>query len=335
MINQRKIAIYIDVIFCVVVLPLIIFISPIQRMYEDARVFTIILIVFIYLTYAAYRKFRIPRLIMQRKYFQVALFFLVMIGMTRHLAHFPVDDAFMAKFGDGASMIISTRRQRVWLIFLVVSGFSLVIDLIFELFKQVLAMKELETAKNKAELALYKAQIDPHFMFNSLNTIYGMIVNGSDRTEEAFVKFSDILKYTYDSTGQDFVDMERELDYIGNFMDFQSIRCGGHTKVEWDCEVDDVSARIPPMILITFVENAFKYGASPTKDCIIRIRTKVSEGRLLFETENSVIRKPESVKSGIGIENCRQRLNLLYPDRHVLEVYQENDIYKVRLTIEL
>lgn len=105
--------------------------------------------------------------------------------------------------------------------------------------------------------------------------------------------------------------------------------------MEWDCEVDDVSARIPPMILITFVENAFKYGASPTKDCIIRIRTKVSEGRLLFETENSVIRKPESVKSGIGIENCRQRLNLLYPDRHVLEVYQENDIYKVRLTIEL
>lgn len=335
MINQRKIAIYIDVIFCVLVLPLIIFISPIQRMYEDARVFTIILIVFIYLTYAAYRKFRIPRLIMQRKYAQVVVFFIIMIGLTGHLAHFPVDDAFMMKFGDGAPMIISTRRQRVWLIFLVVSGFSLVIDLIFELFKQVLAMKELETAKNKAELALYKAQIDPHFMFNSLNTIYGMIVNGSDRTEEAFVKFSDILKYTYDSTGQDFVDMERELDYIGNFMDFQSIRCGGHTRVEWECKVDDDSVRIPPMILITFVENAFKYGASSTRDCIIRIRTEVSEGRLLFETENRVMRRQESVKTGIGIENCRQRLNLLYPDRYVLEVSQENDIYKVRLTIEL
>lgn len=335
MINQRKIAIYIDVIFCVVVLPLIIFISPIQRMYEDARVFTIILIIFIYLTYAAYRKFRIPRLIMQRKYAQVVVFFIIMIGLTGHLAHFPVDDAFMMKFGDGAPMIISTRRQRVWLTFLVVSGFSLVIDLMFELFKQVLAMKELETAKNKAELALYKAQIDPHFMFNSLNTIYGMIVSGSDRAEEAFVKFSDILKYTYDSTGQDFVDMDRELDYIGNFMDFQAMRCGGHTKVEWECEVDDHSARIPPMILITFVENAFKYGASPTKDCIIRIRTKVSEGRLLFETENRVMRRQESVKSGIGIENCRQRLSLLYPDRHVLEVSQENDIYKVKLEIEL
>jgi sensor histidine kinase YesM len=335
MINQRKIAIYIDVIFCVVVLPLIIFISPIQKMYEDARLFTVILIVFIYLTYAAYRKFRIPWLVMQRKYGQVLVFFIIMMGLTGHLAHFPVDDAFMAKFGDSASMIISTRRQRVWLIFLVVSGFSLVIDLIFELFKHVLAMKELETAKNKAELALYKAQIDPHFMFNSLNTIYGMIVSGSDRTEEAFVKFSDILNYTYDSTGQDFVGMDRELDYIGNFMDFQAMRCGGHTKVEWECEVDDDSAQIPPMILITFVENAFKYGASPTKDCIIRIRTKVSEGRLLFETENRVIRKPESVKPGIGIENCRQRLNLLYPDRHVLEVSQENDIYKVRLTIEL
>lgn len=335
MINQRKIAIYIDLIFCIVVLPLVIFISPIQRMFEDARAFTVILVVFIYLTYAAFRRFRIPRLVMQKKYAQVVVFFVIMMLLTWNLAHFPVDDAFMMKFGDRASMILSTRRQRVWLTFLVVSGFSLVIDLMFELFKQVLAMKELETAKNKAELALYKAQIDPHFMFNSLNAIYGMIVSGSERTEEAFVKFSDILKYTYDSTGQDFVDMERELDYIGNFMDFQAMRCGGHTRVEWECEVDDKSVRIPPMILITFVENAFKYGASSTRDCSIRIRTKVSEGCLLFETENTVMRRPESVKSGIGIENCRQRLNILYPDRHVLEISQENDIFRVRLKIEL
>ena len=335
MINQRKIAIYIDVIFCLVVLPMIIFISPIQRMFESARAFTLILVAFIYLTYAAYRMVRIPRLIMQRKYLHVVVFFIIMIGVAGGLAHFPVDDAFLLKFGEDASMIISMRRQRVWLIFLVVSGFSLVIDLIFELFKKVLAMQELEAAKSKAELALYKAQIDPHFMFNSLNAIYGMIISSSERTEEAFVKFSDILKYTYDSTGQDMVDMERELDYIGNYIDFQAIRYGEHTGVDWTYSLEDSYVLIPPMILITFVENAFKYGASSTRDCRIRIHAEVADGKLLFETENRILRRPEAGKRGIGIENCRQRLELLYPGRYVLEISDGNEVYKVRLTIEL
>ena len=335
MINQRKIAIYIDLIFCAVVLPLVLSIIPIERMFENARIFTSILVAYMYITYAAYRKVRVPGLIMQGRYVHAAVFVTAMFGLTWLLAHFPINDDFMMRLGDDASMVSANRRQRVWFLFLVLSGFSLVIDLMFELFKQMLARQEIEEAKNKAELALYKAQIDPHFMFNSLNAIYGMIVSGSQRTEEAFVKFSDILKYIYDSTGQDLVDMERELDYIGNYIDFQAMRYGSCTQVEWDRTIEDKGVKIPPMILITFVENAFKYGASSTKACRIGIRTSVAGGVLRFETENRVMRRPESGKKGIGIGNCRQRLELLYKDRYDLEMTEKEGVFRVRLSIEL
>lgn len=336
MVSQRRIAIYIDLIFCCVVLPLVLSIIPLEKMFVSSRVFTVIMVLYMYLIYALYRRVRVPRLIMKRKFGKVVLFFSLMLGMTWLLAHFPLTDDFIMRLPDGEIPRVSAhRRQRVWFIFLVVSGFSLVIDLTFELFRQVIARKEVEEAKNRAELALYKAQIDPHFMFNSLNAIYGMIVSGSDRTEEAFVKFSDMLKYAYDHTGKDLVEVDRELEYIGNYIDFQSLRYGGHTVVDWECVVEDHSAMIPPMILITFVENAFKYGASSSRDCRISIRTEVRGGGILFETENRIMRRPPAGNAGIGIENCRRRLELLYQDRFSLDISEDEDVFGIRLSVAL
>jgi len=335
-IDHKRISIYIDMVFCLVVLPMVVSIIPIEKMFESSTIFTVVLIAFLYVTYFLYRKVRIPSLLMRKKFLPAAVFIAILLVMTSLLAHFPLTDDFIMRIPEKDIPRISAHRaQRVWFLFLVVSGFSLSIDLTFELFRQVIARKEVEEAKDKAELSLYKAQINPHFLFNSLNTLYGMIVSGSERTEEAFVKFTEMLKYMYDNPTEDKISIAKEFEYIGNYVDFQSLRHNGHTMVEWMCCVDNASVQIPPMLLITFVENAFKYGSSSSHDCTIKIMACVKDGVLVFETENAVMTRPPTGKNGIGIENCRSRLELLYPGRYVLEVGEDNGVFKVRLTVEL
>lgn len=335
-INPKKINLYIDIIFCVVVLPLVLSLIPIERMFANATIFTVVLIIFLYAVYFLFRRIRVPALIMKKRYTSAIFFILMLIVSTFFLAHFPLSNDFVSRIPESDIARISAHRaQRVWFLFLVVSGFSLVIDLTFELFHQVLARKDVEEARNKAELSLYKAQINPHFLFNSLNTIYGMIVSRSESTEEAFIKFSDMLKYMYDHPTDDLIDVEREFEYIGNYIDFQELRHNGRTHVEWNSDVDDQGASIPPMLLITFVENAFKYGSSSSQDCRIKINAHVSNRMLVFETVNQIMRKSTGSNGGIGIKNCRNRLDLLYPDRYTLDIKEDNDYYHVKLTIEL
>ena len=154
------------------------------------------------------------------------------------------------------------RTQTVWFFFLIVTGFSLAIELTFELFRQILSKQEIEAEKNKAELALYKAQINPHFLFNTLNALYGLVLTKSDKTESAFIQFSNILKYMYAQTTSETIPVCNEIDYIRQYVDLQALRLNKHTHISFETQTDDDQAPIPPMILITFVENAFKYGTS-------------------------------------------------------------------------
>lgn len=335
-VNPKKISLCIDMVFCLVVLPLVLSIIPIEKMFANSTIFTVVLIGFLYALYFLYRKVRIPSLLMNRKFLQSAVFVSILLVVTSLLAHFPLTDDFLMRLPEGEIPRVSAHRaQRVWFLFLVVSGFSISIDLTFELFRQVIARKEIEVAKDKAELSLYKAQINPHFLFNSLNTIYGMIVSRSDKTEEAFIKFTEMMKYMYNTPTEEKISVEKEMEYIGNYIDFQALRHNGHTVVDWKCSMDDSSVQIPPMLLITFVENAYKYGSSSSKDCRIRINAEVAGGRLVFETENKVMKRPAEGRSGIGIENCRGRLDLLYPDKYSLDVVEREDVFNVRLVIEL
>ena len=227
------------------------------------------------------------------------------------------------------------RSQTVWFFFLVVTGFSLSIELIFELFRQILSRQEIEAEKNRAELALYKAQINPHFLFNTLNALYGLVLTKSNKTESAFIKFSNILKYMYAQTTMETISINNEVEYIRQYVDLQSLRLNKHTQVVFETQIDDEHAKIPPMILITFVENTFKYGVSSDVDCMILIRITVKKGELLFETENTVMKENHANPHAIGIENCRKRLELLYPNRFTLIMKEENRQFKIRLSIQL
>ena len=139
----------------------------------------------------------------------------------------------------------------------------------------------------------------------------------------------------YSQSGSELIPAEREVDYIRQYVDLQQLRLNRHTQVELTLDVVDKQVLIPPMILITFVENAFKYGTSSDTDCTIRIRIRVDETCLLLETENTVMRRREDGSKGIGIANCRKRLELLYPGRYDLRTDEADGQYRTFLNIRL
>lgn len=333
--KRSHIPICIDLLFCLVIMPPIIMLVPVDKWIVHHSAFMLTLIVYLYGLYFVYRKTKLPRLFMQRKFGHILLIMALLVAVTLLLTRFP----FVTEPENMGPVIRKARQhlrtQTVWFFFLVVTGFSLSIELIFELFRQILSRQETEAEKNKAQLALYKAQINPHFLFNTLNALYGLVLTQSDKAESAFIKFSDILKYMYTQTTFEVIPISQEVEYIRQYVDLQLLRLNKHTQVTLETEIDDGQVEIPPMILITFVENAFKYGVSPDTDCTILLRMIVKEGRLLFEAENRVMKENRDNPHAIGIKNCRKRLELLYPSRYELVTKEEDGLFTVRLTIQL
>lgn len=325
--KNNRIALYIDLLFCLVIMPLAIMLLPVDRWIVTNTAFLVTLVSYVYVLYFVYRRACLPKLFMQKKYLHIVLLLGVMIAVTELLTHFPMPAEHLVENKRIMTGKMGMRTQTIWFLFLMVTGFSLAIELTFELFRQILSRQEVEAEKNKAELALYKAQINPHFLFNTLNTLYALVLSGSDKTESAFVKFSGILRYMYSQSGSELIPAEREVEYIRQYVDLQQLRLNRHTKIELTLDVTDKQVLIPPMILITFVENAFKYGTSSDTDCTIRIRIRVDENCLQLETENAVMRRREDENKGIGIANCRKRLELLYPGLYDLQTGEVDGKY--------
>lgn len=333
--RPTKIAVCIDLLFCLVILPFIIMMMPVDKWYVHNTWFLITFVSYLYLLYFIYRKSNIPSLVMRRRYGTVVMIVAAMLLLTVLVGDFPQSENTNRTSFLDLAVRQRIRRQTVWFFFLIVTGFSLSIELTIELFRQIISKQEIEAEKNKAELALYKAQINPHFLFNTLNAIYGLVITKSEKTESALMKFSNILRYMYAHTNSLTIPVSSEIDYIRQYVDLQSMRLNHHTRVEFEVHAEERDVQIPPMILITFVENAFKYGSSSDEDCHIVIRIDVKDGVLRFETENAVMKTPPPNEPAIGIENCRKRLEMLYPGRFTLEITERNRKFRTRLTIRL
>ncbi len=190
--------------------------------------------------------------------------------------------------------------------------------------------------KARAELAFLRAQINPHFLFNTLSNLYALATLKSEETAPGILKLSNLMRYLVEESAADSVPLTREIDFIRNYIELQKIRLSAKTTVDFTVAAAEPEAVIAPMILVTFVENAFKYGISANKETRIRIDLSTSDGLLEFYCSNQVINKdriPES--TGIGIENTRRRLQHIYPERHSLDIAGSDDFHEVRLRIDL
>ncbi len=189
----------------------------------------------------------------------------------------------------------------------------------------------------KAELKHLKSQINPHFLFNSLNNIYSLVVAKSDRAPDMLVSLSGMLRYMLYECNGDQVPLSKEVAYISNFIALQKLKDDQISDIHFDYQQSDLT--ISPMILIPFVENAFKHGHLESEmGGSLSIMLEITDhGLLSFSVVNS---KPNGLVSkdqtgGIGIENVRKRLQLLYPDRHDLCLIDDSDKYSVNLKVQL
>ncbi len=197
--------------------------------------------------------------------------------------------------------------------------------------------KRAQKEKMSAELSYLRAQINPHFLFNTLNSIYSMALSKSDNTPTAVVKLSAMMRYAITEAHRDFVPLEKEIDYIADFIALQEFRLGHTVKLSHRVSGDPVGKKIAPLILISIVENAFKYGVNPEENSSIMVDLTVHEFFLVFLVRNNKVRTnvDANEKSGIGIENTRSRLNLLYPGKHKFEITENPVDYSVLLTLQL
>lgn len=337
---EKKIGRIIDMVFCVAFMPLILVLGPTNYWYTYWPSFAYLLTACLYGYYFAIRFLNVPKLFVERKYWAIAAIIAALIACNYLLTLYPLPEV---RFNEPSLTLLynnirsSSQSMGVWLMFSIVMAYALSMSFIRELYQQLLLKREFELRKNTAELAVYKAQINPHFLFNTLNSLYSMLIGTSERAENAFIKFIDLVKYTYTSVDNETVALRDEINYIRNYIDLQALRLNGHTKVEWHCEVDDEQQRIPPMIMITFLENVFKYGVSANRDCVISLRLTLREGQLEFRTVNDVIRHVDEFRTEapVGIENCRARLNSLFPGRYRLTVDEKNGKFEVDLKINL
>ena len=198
--------------------------------------------------------------------------------------------------------------------------------------------KDMENQKLTAELSFLKSQINPHFFFNTLNSIYSLAISKSDKTPEAIIKLSELMRFIIYESEKESVPLRRELDYIDNFVELQKLRLMSNVTVIYRIEGEVTDQRIEPLILLPFIENAFKHGIDSIKKCVISIFVKASSSQLWLTVENPVV-KPNNIQSGdsqgIGLVNSKKRLQLVYGSNHSLNITQTSETFKVELNIIL
>ena len=195
----------------------------------------------------------------------------------------------------------------------------------------------IEKEKAANELNFLRAQFNPHFLFNSINAIYGHIDKSNKSARDMLLKFSEMLRYQLYECNVDLIDLDREVNYIRNYIDLQKSRMNERIDVRFCDEGPKSSERIAPLLLITFIENAFKYvGFDEHQPNYVRISLHRSEAKLRFNVINSRDGYINGVEgsSGLGLVNVRRRLELLYPGRHLLEIHDGTNNFEVNLELD-
>lgn len=335
---MKNLSLYIDLVFCIVVLPMMMLIFPIERWFHNFPWYVAAVGMWLYGLYFINRFVTVPGLFKGRRAATAAVVGIVVslavtYGLTRVMLYTPklnVHDVGIAR----VFPYMQQYQQAVWSLFMIVEAFSFAVGLLTQTNVLRAHRRRVEAERDRAEIELYKAQIKPHFMFNTLNSLYGLFLTGNDRALESLEKFISMMRYVHTTSTRDLVPLSDEADYIRRFVDLQSLRLTEKTTVRLDIDIADGLVMVPPMLLVTFVENCFKHGVSPVEAGTIDISLRERDGVMTFSTANRIF-PVRRIGEHMGIENCRKRLELLYPGCHNLRIRTDENIFHVELSINL
>ena len=222
---------------------------------------------------------------------------------------------------------------------LVAAGTSTILKIIGDWLRHQREKQELETRNVQSELKFLKSQINPHFLFNTLNSIYALSLKKSDKAPEIVVKLSEMLRYMLYECNELSVPLEKEVKYIENYLSLEKLRHGEKLEIDFKTSGRIDGLKVSPLMFVPFLENAFKHGANNHLDSgYVHASLDVLEKNIQFKIENS---KPDAIpvrdhqrkSGGIGLVNIRRRLNILYYNQHVLEIEEKPDSYTVHLDL--
>ncbi|MCD9185597.1 MAG: sensor histidine kinase [Pyrinomonadaceae bacterium] len=214
------------------------------------------------------------------------------------------------------------------------AGIALVIRGFIQWFDEIKLKEEFAAKNYEMESALIKSQINPHFLFNTINNIDFLIAKDAPKASEYLNKLSDILRYMVYDTKNEKIALSKELDYIRKYLELQKIRTVNPDYINFEVGGEAESLTVAPMIFFPFIENAFKHTENNKQTNKIRIEISVEAGKIVFECENSYQKTADNhAYGGVGNELIERRLMILYPAKHSLETTNEDGIYKVKLTL--
>ena len=209
------------------------------------------------------------------------------------------------------------------------------IRLVSEWYKNEKLKSIIETQKINTELSFLKTQLNPHFLFNTLNSIYSLANKKSDNTTDAIVTLSELMRYMLYETDKDYVPLKNEIDYIKNYISLQNLRLKDSSGVRFNVR-GSLEHYIEPLLLISFIENAFKYGTDYTGKTNINIQITIENKQVILAIDNYIsVNEKNKQSSGIGLQNIKTRLNLLYPNTHTLKIEKSEKLYSVELLLNL
>ncbi len=230
-----------------------------------------------------------------------------------------------------ADMSIYLQQEKEMKIILITPLFIMFINWFYQQWKW---LKTVESKKTKAELALLKSQINPHFFFNTLNNLYGLTVEKSDDAPTVVLMLSDMMRYTIYMGKEDFVPLKDEVEYLMNYIELHKIRYHKTVDITFK-HSNEFDTQIAPLLFIIPLENAFKHGVERlTEDAYIHMNLTMKDEIIYFDITNNFGTLESDKNVGIGLDNLKQRLKLLYPNKHKVLIDVKEDTYKLSLKIE-
>ena len=260
------------------------------------------------------------------------------------LFSYGVNDLLTTFYPTDITPLANLSKQRFWTVYgiralscLFVIAMAGIGKFTFDWFKNLRIKRELETQNLTSELAFLKSQINPHFLFNTLNNIHTLAYKKADGTPEAIMKLSELMRYMIYESNVDVVPLTQEIEYLKSFIDLQELRFKTKRIVDFEISGKIEEAQIAPLILLPFVENAFKHGYQIDSQGAIKVRLLIGE-QIEYSVANAFSASHSNEQrdevGGIGLENIQRRLELIYPKQFELSIDQSEDHFTVKLIIQ-
>lgn len=280
----------------------------------------------------------LPRYNQTKRYGQQLIILILLIIVSAFIFRATIYFIIQPYFYPESEIHFWNYPKFLWSVFEVfsISAIAVSIKLFKGKYEGLQREQELEKEKLKTELRFLKAQINPHFLFNTLNNIYGLSLKKAPETPESILKLSGLLQFMVHDGSEDSIKLTDEITAINDYIALEKLRYGKRLNIIFEKELENENVQIAPMILLSFIENSFKHGAGESrKDSFIHIKLVVKDEKVLFQVTNSKEGESSDDQTGIGLKNISRQLDLIYGKSHSLDIYNSSELFTVVLKINL